>query len=136
MRDYVESKNGRISFCSDLYLFIEKAGRRKRLLNSKKEPFEPREDQNGRKYSLFSGKGSQCSHPQWAGMFPSLTGVKWVTVPVSLCRECQFHEPSRHGRRYACCRWDREQDTRPSPLAMLGNAVREAHNIIKGEPCQ
>ena len=133
MRDYAESRNGRISFCNYLYLFLDNAGRNKRLLNWKKEPFEEREDKDGRKYALFKGKGSHCSHPQWSGLLPSLANVKWVTVPVSLCRACPFHEPARHGRRYACCRWDREQDTMLSPLAMLGNALREAYQIIKGD---
>ena len=130
MRDYAESRNGRISFCRHLYLFLESAGRRKRLLNGKKEPFEEKKDQDGRTYALFKGNGAHCSHPQWAGMFPVLENKKWITVPIKMCRMCEFHEPARHGRRYACCRWDRQNDTRPSPFAMLGNAMREAREII------
>jgi hypothetical protein len=39
-REYVEHRDGRIGWWRHLYLFLDSAGRRKRLINWKKEPFE------------------------------------------------------------------------------------------------
>lgn len=64
IKDYVESRDGRIHWFPHLYLFLDAVGQKKRVLNWKKEPFEEREDSaTGRKFAIFKGRGAQCFHP-------------------------------------------------------------------------
>ena len=138
IRDYAEHRDGRIKWWSHLYLFLDLAGRRKRLLNWKKEPFEEREDKaTGRKFSLFKGRGAQCFHPdKWAGLFPywSTDGRRaYFIVPAKDCKACEFHVAAKqYGRkRYAACQWFRENNNLDSPLQIYVKSVAQAEEMLK-----
>ena len=138
IRKYAEHRDGRIGWWSHLYLFLDSAGRRKRLLNWKKEPFEERVDAvTGRKCALFKGRGAQCFHPdKWKSLFPYWSNEAkraYFIVPAKECKCCEFHIPAKpFGRkRYAACRWFRENNNLDSPLQIYVKSVTQAQEMLK-----
>ncbi len=137
IRDYAESRNGRIHWFPHVYLFLVRAGRKPRKKRWDGKPWEERtDDATGLPYSIFAGRGAQCFHPtKWAGLFPywSKDGHRaYFIVPQSDCRCCEFHEKSKpYGRaRYAKCRWYRENSGLESPLQILEKSVEQAKEML------
>ena len=138
IKDYTEHRDGRIGWWSHLYLFLDSIERRrKRLLNWKHEPFEEREDKaTGRKFALFKGRGAKCFHPdKWYGLFPNISASPrpYSIVPVKSCQTCEFHIPAKHyGRkRYAACRWFRENNGLDSPLQIYVKAIEDTKEMLR-----
>ena len=132
IRDYAESRNGRIRFWQHLYLFLDSCGRKKPL-------YEAKIDERAKRiYALFKGRGAQCFHPSlWTDRLPLIDRgdgrLPYSTVPAATCRACEFYEPARRRKQYPSCRWYRENNNMPSPLQLYANAAKEAHSIITGE---
>jgi hypothetical protein len=142
IRDYVETREGRITWRDCLWLFLDgDLRRRKRLKYRDGRLFEERKDEvTGRTWALFKGKGAICKHVQkWLGVFPLLDpdGVRpYHIVPIKDCKSCEFHEPAKpYGRkRYARCRWFRENSGLDFPLVVLQKATVDAQRMIEGKP--
>jgi hypothetical protein len=128
IRDYLDTRAGRITWCNFLYLFIPAPARKQRLRNWKHEEWETRTDADGREYSSFKGRGAHCSNPTlWSGIYPRIEhkGQTHYIVPVTDCKACQFHEHDRHRRKFACCLLDRERlKSSPTPQQMTGDNGR------------
>ena len=138
LKDYCEDRDGRIRWWNHLYLFLDAAGRRRRVRNWKNEPWEERTDAaTGRLFSFFRGRGAQCFHPDlWKGVFPYWLQEgrrAYVIVPAKECKTCQFHEPAKpYGRkRYASCRWFRDNSGMEHPFRLAVNAVSQAKEMLK-----
>lgn len=137
IRRYAEDRNGRIDWMN-LSLFVSNAGKRKRLLNWKKESWPDRTSAtNTEPFTLFSGRAAKCHNISlWNGAFPIFNveegRIPYVTVPAKDCKACEFHEPAKqYGRkRYASCRWYRENSGMPSMLELWAKSVREAKEIL------
>lgn len=139
IREYGEERQGRISWRDWLYLWIDKAGKRKRCERRSPEgpiPFRDME-QAGRIYTLFKGRSAQCHHIQkWNNDFPIVNKDKrhpYVTVPAAQCKTCEFHEsrvPYSRFRKFACCKWFRDNSGMPPALQLLSNAVNDANKML------
>ncbi len=139
VKDYAESRDGRIRWFPHVYLFVDMVRRKIPLLNWKHEHWPDRtEAATGKLFNLFRGRGAQCFHDdKWKGLFPhwSSEGVRsYFVVPQADCKACEFHEPAKHyGRkRYASCRWYRENNNLESPAALFVKSVEEAKKMIDG----
>ena len=137
IKDYIESRNGRIHWFPHLYLFLDAAKRKIPLLNWKHEPWPDRTDAvTGRVFNLFRGRGAQCFHPDnWKGLFPywSQEGRRaYFIVPQKECKVCEFHEAAKRcgSKRYASCRWYRENNELKSPDTIFVESVNKAKEII------
>jgi hypothetical protein len=115
-----------------VYLWLDKAGRRRRLTNHAGKEFAP-VSQDGREYAAFRGRGACCPNPaKWAGAFPLMPKSRYV-VPAANCKACEFHEPAKkYGRlRYARCRWYRENSGLEHPAEILKNSITQARELLR-----
>jgi hypothetical protein len=138
VKDYIEVRNGRISVWGHVYLFLDRAEKRKkRLARRGGSLFAEMADMNGRQYALFRGRGMKCQHPsKWTNLFPQFNKEgrrPYFVVPRDDCRACEFHEPAkRYGRkRYPSCRWFRENSGMDSALSLLAKSVTKAEELLK-----
>ena len=142
MQQYAENRDGKIEGMNYLYRFLDALPKRavrllQRCANGSLKPFPPRIDAaTGRETALFKARAVRCKKPdRWTGLFPLLGEDRprpYFLVPAKDCQACEFHEPARQfgSRRYAKCRWFRENSGMESPLQLLGNAMRQAKEII------
>jgi len=140
IREYVEDRNGRIGWWYSLDLWVDSAGKRKRLM--RRGPNGPilfdEMDQSGRKFALYKGRAAKCKNvAKWDGAFPILgqdSPRPFVTVPQNDCRACEFHEakvPYSKRRKYAACKWFRENSGMKSPLELYAGAVNKAEEFLR-----
>lgn len=140
IKDYADRRNGRIEWKDYLDLWIGSEGKRQRCLRripGGTAPFDEME-QVGRKFALFRGRSAACHNlDKWGSDFPVLNGDKtfpYVTVPAKDCKTCEFHEPANRysrKRRYAACKWFRENSEMKSPLELYLGAVSKAADMLK-----
>lgn len=138
LREYAETRNGRIVWGNDIAMFPGTEGRRKRLQRNTHQgrvDWEDLTNERGEVYSFFRGRSGRCKNVAlWEGKFPIMEnrGRPYTDVPAKDCKECEFHEPAkRYGRnRYSKCRWFRENSGMDHPLQLLANAVNKAKEII------
>lgn len=136
IRDYVETRNGRIGFLPNGWRFIGTLSERFRCVQSwDKKPWAEKSDQEGRPYSLYRGRTASCRNIElWRGKLPivDVQTRPHVTVPAKDCKACQFHEPARRSgrRRYPCCKWFRENNHMDSPAVILEKSVQQATELL------
>jgi hypothetical protein len=139
IRDYAETRNGRISWHDYLDLFISLAGKKKRCIRRcDNQPFAEMTDKDtGKQFALYKGRSAHCHNLQkWDGAFPILGQDRrpYVTIPAKDCKACEFHEPKvpySRLRKYAACKWFRENSGMKSPLAMMSDALNDAAEMLK-----
>lgn len=138
IRDYADRSNGRIDWWKSLRLWVDSAGKRKRLTLRSGKSFDDLVDQStGRMFALYKGKAATCHNTaKWNGAFPILNQDAehpYVTVPAKDCKACEFHEArvpySRH-RKYAACKWFRANSGMKSPLELYVGAVDKAKEML------
>jgi hypothetical protein len=132
MKDYVEMCLGRIRWMPNVRLFLDQAGRKKRLIRWDKKPWADLQDEDDRTYSYYRGRSAQCLNEKWRGVFPRLEyqGQDRYLVPMNDCRDCEFHESPRCGRNFPCCRWDRDRMKRPTVAELADKALQDAERLI------
>jgi hypothetical protein len=138
VRDYVETSLGKIFTYPMLYLFTDRAPKRARLCNRwDHQPFPERTDEDGRQFRLYKGKSVQCPYPdKWQGIYPRLDHKRRFHPTLADCKACEFHEPRRPGRAFACCRWYRENNNRPSVEQIAADAQEQALAVIHQQATQ
>lgn len=131
IRDYIETRAGRITWSPIVRLFLPASTRRQPVRN-----FRILRDADDREYGFFRGRGAHCSQPTlWMGRYPrtEVNGTIYFIVPASDCKVCQYHEQGYGRRKASYCLWDRQRfSSDPSPREILANAVKEAKEIISG----
>lgn len=139
IREYAKDRNGRIGWWRHILLYVSKAGKRKRLIrNCDKSPFPEKigEHHTG-PYAYFVGRAAQCHNVlKWNGEFPIFNieegRIPYVTVPAKDCKACEFHEPAKHygSKRYASCRWYRDNSGMPSMLELWAKSLNQAKEML------
>jgi len=139
IRDYAETRNGKITWFPSLWMFLQLAPKRaKRGTYANGRLFPVEYDEGGVPFALFLGRSAKCLHPsKWWGIFPQRHHEKsrpYFTVAKRSCENCEFHEAAKkYGRhRYAKCRWYRENSNMPSPLQLLDASVKQANEMLGG----
>lgn len=141
MRQYAEDRDGKIESGLHVWRFLDSLPKRairlmQRCTNGLREFPLQTDPSTGREIALFKGRGVKCKKPdRWTGIFP-LRAVDhprpYFIVPPKDCQACEFHEARKQfgRRRYAKCRWFRENSGLESPLQLLGSAMQTAKEII------
>lgn len=131
LRRYGEMLAGRIVKRSITGRFLDQAGQRRRV----RPDLEAYRDADGREWAYFKGTGVHCGNGKWRGLHPFVILGEHGSfrVPFEECKRCEFHEPPRHGRRFPCCRWDRENAKLPTQAQLIAGAVRQAKDLLGGK---
>lgn len=139
MKEYAETRDGRIAWDNHIAMRPGTEGKRKRLQRRTRAGMVPWGDlttERGDAYTLFHGRSAKCNNIEmWSPKLVVLGGAKsrpYCEVPAKDCKACEFHEPApKYGRRrYARCRWFRENSGMDHPLALWAKAVSDAREII------
>lgn len=136
IKDYAETRNGKISTFPQRALFSFRATKRDK-------PIEYRwsrgfvQDSYNWLYTHYKGRGVKCCHrDKWIGLFPfhghsKSNGRPWFHVDMKACKSCEFHEPAERRKRYASCRWFRENSGMDSPVNMFVKSMDRAVEFLK-----
>ncbi len=134
MRDYAEDRNGKINWFPNGWKPALTKGRE--VLRGGTLPFpECVHETTGEVFKLFPGKHAKCANVDQFDSLPLRAHEArrpYRLVPAKDCKACQFHEPAkRYGRkRYASCRWFRENSNMKSPAEMIGDSFKKAAEML------
>lgn len=132
VKDYMETSLGKIFTSPILYTFTDRAPKRAKLcIRWDHQPFPERIDEDGKPFRLYKARSVQCPHPdKWLGIYPRLDHKRRFHPTVADCKACEFYEPKRPRRRFACCRWYRENGNRPTVAQITSDAQAQALALI------
>ena len=129
-RDLAECRLGKINWRSRVWRFNPK----KPLVNSIGNTLVRDDDRGRTGATLCQGRAALCHHVEkWGESLPVWKGNddrRYMLVPQRECRSCEFHEPSRRGRRFSACRWYRENNDIPTPGEMVAKAAAQANEML------